>query len=87
METGAADQECPFGQLLRRYRSGAGLSQEELAQRSGLSVRAISDMERGWTSRPFNRSVRLLADAMNLPGADREELLRAASGGPAGPDR
>lgn len=40
-----------FGAVLRRYRSVAGLTQEELARRSGLSLRAISDMERGRTAR------------------------------------
>ena len=36
-----------FGDLLRRLRSAASLSQEELAERAGLSVRGISDLERG----------------------------------------
>jgi tetratricopeptide (TPR) repeat protein len=59
----------------------AGLTQEELAQRSGLSVRALSDMERGRTARPFLRSVRLLADTLELSGSSRSRLLVAASGG------
>jgi DNA-binding XRE family transcriptional regulator len=36
-----------FGTLLRRYRLAAGLTQEELAERARLSVRAITDLERG----------------------------------------
>ncbi len=36
-----------FGPLLRRYCAAAGLTQEELAARARLSVRAISDLERG----------------------------------------
>jgi tetratricopeptide (TPR) repeat protein/transcriptional regulator with XRE-family HTH domain len=66
-----------FGVLLRRYRSIAGLTQEELAERSGLSIRALSDMERGRTARPFLRSARLLADALELAEPARSELMAA----------
>jgi transcriptional regulator with XRE-family HTH domain len=42
----------PFAVLLRQYRAAAGLSQDELAERAGLSRRGISDLERGqWRSR------------------------------------
>ena len=41
-----------FGLLLRRHRTAAGLSQEELAERAGWSRRAISDLERGCIARP-----------------------------------
>jgi tetratricopeptide (TPR) repeat protein/transcriptional regulator with XRE-family HTH domain len=71
-----------LGALLRSHRIVAGLSQEELSDRSGLSARAISNIERGRTPCPYVRSVRLLADALGLPGPAREELLRAAR--PAG---
>jgi tetratricopeptide (TPR) repeat protein/transcriptional regulator with XRE-family HTH domain len=54
-----------FGQMLRELRHAAGLSQEELAERSGLSIRAIGDMERR-SVRPYPRSVRLLAEALQL---------------------
>ena len=37
----------PLGELVRRHRAAATLSQEQLAERAGLSVRAISDLERG----------------------------------------
>ena len=74
-----------FGVLLRRYRSIAGLTQEELAQRSGLSIRALSDMERGRTARPFLRSARLLADALELSGPARSELMGALQDGADGP--
>jgi transcriptional regulator with XRE-family HTH domain len=36
-----------FSQLLPRYRSAAGLTQDQLSVRSGLSARAVSDLERG----------------------------------------
>ncbi len=67
-----------FGELLRRHRSASGLPQERLASLSGVSVRAIANMERGRTTRPYYYSVRSLADALALPGPEREQLVRAA---------
>lgn len=67
-----------FGEILRRHRLSAGLTQEELAEASGLSVRAVADMERGRTARPYRRSVALLAEALGLSGADRDTFARAA---------
>jgi Helix-turn-helix domain/NB-ARC domain len=60
------------------------MTQEELAQRSGMSVRALSDMERGRTARPFISSVRLLADALDLDGPERAQLMGARQVGAAG---
>jgi tetratricopeptide (TPR) repeat protein len=77
-----ADQT--FGALLRRYRRAVGLTQEELAELSGLSARAIADIERGRTSRPYRSSVRALGDALNLSAEERELLTRA--GKPRGAD-
>ena len=50
-----------FSELLKRYRGRVRLSQEELAERSRLSVRAISDLERGLKHRPRSATVQLLA--------------------------
>lgn len=83
-----ADQAGPgggFGGLLRRHRLAAGLSQEELAERAELTARAIADMERGRTVRPYRRSVRALADALALTEPDRIFLERASR--PAAPVR
>jgi predicted ATPase/DNA-binding CsgD family transcriptional regulator len=66
-----------FGALLQRYRAAAGLSQAELAARAGLSRRAISDLERGAHRRPYPTTVRCLAEALRLDGADRIALLGA----------
>ena len=66
-----------FGELLRYYRLMSGLTQEELADRSGLSVRTIANMECGRTTRPYRRSVKSLADALALAGPQREQLDRA----------
>jgi transcriptional regulator with XRE-family HTH domain len=70
-----------FGHLLRQARLMSGLTQEELALRAGLSVRAIGDLERGRTNRPHPRSARLLADALELTPDAAERLSRAARAG------
>ncbi|MER7844311.1 helix-turn-helix domain-containing protein [Kitasatospora sp. NPDC096077] len=66
------------GPLLRRWRLRAGLTQEELAERSGLSSRAIRDLERGRVRRPRLSTVRLLAEAMGLTEQERSQLSEAA---------
>src|SRR5437016_9778703 len=48
----ASTDGTPFRALLRRYRLAAGLSQEALADRANLSVRAISALERGERQTP-----------------------------------
>lgn len=52
---------------MRRRREAAGLTQEELAERSGVSVRTIANLEQGRTRRPFPSSVRALVRALGLP--------------------
>lgn len=68
----------PFGALLRRYRAAAGLTQAALAERAGLSTRAISDLERGLKLVPRRETVRLIAEALALPPRQRA-LLEAAA--------
>ena len=72
------DEWWSFGQLLRTARLGVGLTQEELGERCGLSVRAISYLETGRTRKPFMKTVRLLAAALNLHGERYEQLCQAA---------
>jgi predicted ATPase/DNA-binding XRE family transcriptional regulator len=69
--------DAPFGQLLRRLREAAGLSQEALAERAGLSVRGISDLERGERRVPRLATIRMLADALELDESARSALTRA----------
>ncbi len=67
-----------FGDLLRRMRTAAAFSQEELAERAGLSVRAVSDLERGAHQAPRLATMRLIADALRLEAAGRASLIAAA---------
>src|SRR5712692_7636003 len=53
-----------FGELLKQYRLAAGLTQEALAERAGLSVREISDLERGVNRAPRPDTLQLLAAAL-----------------------
>src|SRR2546430_6673169 len=68
-----------FGAMLCACRRSAGLSQEELAKRSGLSVRAIGDIERARTRVPHPGTVRRLAEALGVSGKERGEFYAAAS--------
>jgi predicted ATPase/DNA-binding XRE family transcriptional regulator len=68
----------PFAQRLRRVRMAAGLTQQELAERAGISVRAISDLEREINERPRRDTAVMLADGLGLAGAEREAFLTAA---------
>jgi transcriptional regulator with XRE-family HTH domain len=61
----------PFGELLRRHRLSAGLSQEHLADRAGISLAAVNTLERGVRRAPYLETVMKLADALALAGADR----------------
>jgi predicted ATPase/DNA-binding XRE family transcriptional regulator len=67
-----------FADLLTKLRTARGLSQEELAAHAGVSVRAISDLERGITHRPQRETVRSLAGALDLGRAERDAFERAA---------
>src|SRR5579863_1044500 len=71
-ETGA------FGAWLRACRQSAGLSQDALAGRAGLSVRAVRNLERGRTGAPHSGSLHRLADALELCGEARGQFVAAA---------
>jgi tetratricopeptide (TPR) repeat protein/transcriptional regulator with XRE-family HTH domain len=74
------------GRWLRQRREAAGLSQEELANRSGLSVRTVSSLERGIIRTPHPRTIRLLGETLGLPAKACDELIAAyrarSRGGP-----
>jgi transcriptional regulator with XRE-family HTH domain len=66
------------GEQLRRFRLSAGLSQEELAARSGLSARTIGNLERGCSRWPYPATLNRLADALELGDEVRAEFMGAA---------
>jgi predicted ATPase/DNA-binding XRE family transcriptional regulator len=75
----AAIRDSSFGDLLRRLRREAGLTQEELAERAGLSVRGISDLERGINQWPYRATVQRLIEALAPGQADADELWDRAA--------
>jgi transcriptional regulator with XRE-family HTH domain/tetratricopeptide (TPR) repeat protein len=72
---GAHPGQARPGEWLRQQRVAAGLTQEDLAERSGVSVRAIADLERGRTKKPYPSSVRAVVRALGLPEAAGTELV------------
>lgn len=73
-----------FAGLLRRHRLAAGLSQEALAEKAGLSSDAVAALERGRRRAPRPLTVRMLGTALNLSEQDfavfTESLRRSPSG-------
>jgi predicted ATPase/DNA-binding XRE family transcriptional regulator len=73
----AMTSAATFGALLRHHRLKAGLTQEELAERAGVSARGVQQLERDRTA-PRAETLRLLADALVLSAEARAELITAA---------
>jgi predicted ATPase/DNA-binding XRE family transcriptional regulator len=67
-----------FGAQLKALRDAAGFTQEELATIAGLSVHAVSALERGERRRPHVETVRALSAALDLTGATRDALFVSA---------
>lgn len=74
----SATEYSAFGSLLKRHRMDAELTQAELAERANLSVRGISDLERGINHTARRETVRALADALGLSAPQRTVFERAA---------
>ena len=72
------EDTAPFGVLLKRYRAAAGLTQEDLAERAALSVRGISDLERGVNRGPRPDTIRRLVDALHLEPDEQAALAATA---------
>jgi tetratricopeptide (TPR) repeat protein/transcriptional regulator with XRE-family HTH domain len=69
-----------FGELVRTYRLRSGMSRHRLAVATGLGLSTLRDVERGRIGRPRPSTVRLLAEAFELAGAERERFQWAALG-------
>ena len=80
----ATDRDSPPS-LLAAFRDAAGLTQEQAAARAGLSVRGLSNLERGLVARPRRASLEALATALGLTERDRRRLIDSYRPGPAGP--
>ena len=66
-----------FAGALRGLRESRSLTQEELAERSGVTAKAIGALERGERRRPYPHTVRSLADGLGLDDGERAGLLSA----------
>jgi len=60
-----------LGASLRKLRLAAGMTQEELAERAGVSARTISDVERGLRTGVHHDTARRLAAALGLADEQR----------------
>ena len=63
-----------FGATVRERRLSVRMTQEQLAERTGLSVRSISAIERGQVRYPRPESARLIGQAFELSGSELEEF-------------
>jgi transcriptional regulator with XRE-family HTH domain len=68
-----------FAELLRRFRGEAELTQAALAERAGVGMEAIRSLETGRRRSPRPETVRLLADALGLAGAERAAFVAAST--------
>jgi predicted ATPase/transcriptional regulator with XRE-family HTH domain len=71
----AVNGPSAFGYLLKLYRTAAGLTQEALAARAQISVRAISDLERGINRAPHEETLWMLSEALELRADDQTTLM------------
>src|SRR6516225_6940360 len=72
--------ELSFAGLLRRLRADSKLTQEELAAAAGVSPRAVSNLERGFSRTAHKDTAVLLAAALGLTGPAEELFVAAARG-------
>jgi predicted ATPase/DNA-binding XRE family transcriptional regulator len=70
--------EIEFGDLLRRHRAAVGVTQDDLAGRTGLTPQAIGLLERGKRRHPHAYTVQKLAEALELEGRDLSAFEAAA---------
>jgi len=75
-----AETPGAFARMLRELRTVARLTQEDLALASGVSLRSVSDLERGRVTFPQKETVRSLADALHLTGPVRAQFAAVARG-------
>ncbi len=64
--------------LVRRLRVSVGLTQEELAEKAGISVRTVSDIERGLRRSVYRDTAERLAEALDVDEEDRPDFFALA---------
>ncbi|WP_370941930.1 NB-ARC domain-containing protein [Amycolatopsis sp. cg5] len=69
-----------LGDFLRFYRMRIPLTQGELAERTGVSVRTIGYLERGRATTPHRSTIDLLVEGLALCGEEAAEFARLARG-------
>ncbi|MCU7725287.1 tetratricopeptide repeat protein [Actinoplanes sp. KI2] len=74
-----------FGLAVRAHRRRLGLSQEDLAERIGVSTSTIGKVESGRIRHPRPVTMRLLADAFGLAGEARDTFCQTAEAPPDPP--
>jgi DNA-binding SARP family transcriptional activator/DNA-binding XRE family transcriptional regulator len=74
MEQDGARLPGRLGPGLRAHRAAAGLTQDQLARRAGISRGALRDIEQGRTARPRAATVTQLAEALQLSARQRADL-------------
>lgn len=79
---GAGAARVPLGDMVREWREAVGLTQRDLAEEAGVSVRGLRDIESGRSRSPQRRTLRMLADALSLD----EREYRALTGRRNAPD-
>lgn len=93
-EDGAVSNAASLAALVRTRRLSVRLTQEELAERAGVSARTISDIERGLRRFVYRDTAERLAQALEVGDTEKEDFILIARGrfqahqpGVHGPDR
>ena len=84
-QTIARTFQARFGSVVRSQRQSAGLSQEELAHRSGLHRTYVTDVERG-ARNPSLNSIKKLSDALRVSLSDLFSLVEGVERNDRAPD-
>jgi predicted ATPase/transcriptional regulator with XRE-family HTH domain len=79
-EDGVMSSPTPLAALIRNRRVSAGLTQEDLAEKAGISVRTISDIERGLRRSVYRDTAERLADAFDVGDAEKDDFVSVARG-------
>lgn len=72
----------PLSDLVREYRRRGGWTQQEVADRAGISVGGLRDLEQRRITRPRGATLRRLAAALELSQVEAAELIRLGQRGP-----